>query len=156
MSIRDRLRETIRPHFDSACALVFDEVSAFCESPIEAALGAAILLGMRMTSERIDLITQDNEQSATSDIVLIPQYKWRNYRVDFALKYDGRLVFIECDGHDYHERTKEQAARDRSRDREMILAGITVLRFTGTEIYNDPAACSIQALTAAIVREAAA
>lgn len=45
-------------------------------------------------------------------------------------------VVIECDGHAYHERTKEQAAHDKQRDRYMQCAGFTVLRFTGSEIYQ--------------------
>lgn len=52
------------------------------------------------------------------------------------------LVAIECDGHDYHERTKEQAKRDKSRDRQMMALGVQTLRFTGSEIFADPTACA--------------
>jgi hypothetical protein len=65
-------------------------------------------------------------------------------RVDFLFKLIhwgdksweilGSLV-VELDGHDYHERTKEQARRDRSRDRRMTANGLTFLRFTGSEIH---------------------
>ena len=51
---------------------------------------------------------------------------------------------IECDGHDFHERTKEQAERDRSRDRWMIANGVQVIRFTGREIWRDPEECARQ------------
>lgn len=69
------------------------------------------------------------------------------YRADFFLltKTDagGWLrVAVECDGHDYHERTKAQAARDRKRDREMLAQGIHVMRFTGSEIYADADKCA--------------
>jgi very-short-patch-repair endonuclease len=47
---------------------------------------------------------------------------------------------VECDGHDFHERTKEQARRDRKRDRDLQALGYTVLRFTGSEIARDPRA----------------
>ena len=53
---------------------------------------------------------------------------------------------VECDGHDFHERTKEQAARDRSRDRELQDAGVTIYRFTGSEIHNDPIGCAWRAI----------
>lgn len=53
----------------------------------------------------------------------------------------GHCVAIECDGHDYHERTKEQAARDKSRDRTLVRDGWRVLRFTGSEIHNYPREC---------------
>lgn len=51
------------------------------------------------------------------------------------------LVVVELDGHDFHERTKEQAARDKKRDRWMQTQGIRVLRFTGSEVYADPFNC---------------
>ena len=53
---------------------------------------------------------------------------------------------IECDGHDYHERTKEQAARDKKRDRFFASKGYKVLRFTGSEIWADPEAVAEEAL----------
>lgn len=69
-----------------------------------------------------------------------------NYRADFLItvilsgKTLGRVV-IECDGHHFHERTKEQAAHDRGRDRAMTLAGYKVIRFTGSEIHRDLMKC---------------
>lgn len=71
------------------------------------------------------------------------------YQMDFALAWVGRgpqeaTVFlnVEIDGHDFHEKTKEQARRDKSRDRAMAKAGILVLRFTGAEVYADVKACT--------------
>jgi len=46
-------------------------------------------------------------------------------------------LVIEIDGHNYHERTKNQATRDRSRDRILTAAGYSVFRFTGSELYRD-------------------
>lgn len=80
------------------------------------------------------------------------------YRVDFLL---GRyaidygieggealrrlpLIVVECDGHDFHERTKEQAQRDKARDRELLMMGYRVLRFTGSEIYKDAIRCAVE------------
>lgn len=53
-----------------------------------------------------------------------------------------RKLIVECDGHDFHERTKDQAARDRSRDRSATLSGIELLRFTGSELWRDPWGCA--------------
>lgn len=68
-----------------------------------------------------------------------------SWPVDFVVSLrlgDEELkVVIECDGHDFHERTKEQAARDRSRDRELQSLGFKIFRFTGSEIWGDPLAC---------------
>lgn len=67
------------------------------------------------------------------------------YTVDFLVTRTNRLdpssakhFVVECDGHDYHERTKEQAARDRKRDRELQTRGIPILRYTGSEIWASP------------------
>lgn len=51
-------------------------------------------------------------------------------------------VVVECDGHAFHEKTKEQAARDKARDRFLMIKGWPVLRFTGSEIYKDAGTCA--------------
>jgi len=88
-------------------------------------------------------------QASRPDRILIePQAKIGSYRVDFLVRDGGqdesRSVFavIECDGHDYHERTKEQAASDKARDRYMQAKGCLALRYTGAEIWADPIACA--------------
>jgi len=64
------------------------------------------------------------------------------YRVDIALYLGGMKVGIECDGHEFHEKTKEQAKRDRQRERVLLKNGWMLMRFTGSEIYNDPLRCA--------------
>lgn len=54
-------------------------------------------------------------------------------------------LVIEIDGHKYHERTKEQARRDRSRDRGMLAIDWIPMRFTGQEVHQDAEACALQA-----------
>jgi very-short-patch-repair endonuclease/nucleoside 2-deoxyribosyltransferase len=61
----------------------------------------------------------------------------KRYRLDFLFYTDGLKLAVEIDGHDFHEKTKEQAQRDKSRDRALTGAGFTVLRYTGSEIYRD-------------------
>lgn len=69
-------------------------------------------------------------------------------RMDFAIINAEADVFlaIEVDGHDFHERTKAQAQRDRSRDRALIAAGWTVLRFTGSEVHYNASGCVAEVL----------
>lgn len=71
------------------------------------------------------------------------------YFADIAFVVDAVTpgVVIECDGHDFHERTKEQAAHDRGRDRWMQANGWSVLRFTGSEIHRDPHRCAEEAIS---------
>jgi very-short-patch-repair endonuclease len=68
-----------------------------------------------------------------------------NYRLDFAYFAEGRYsdlqikIAIECDGHNFHEKTKEQAQRDKEKDQRLQSRGWHIARFTGSEIYNNPA-----------------
>lgn len=45
---------------------------------------------------------------------------------------------IELDGHDFHERTKEQVTYRNRRDRQMTLHGWTVLHVSGSELFRAP------------------
>ena len=63
------------------------------------------------------------------------------YRVDFLItsKSMGELetaIAIELDGHEFHEKTKEQVARDNQRMRALMQSGMTVLRFSGHELMG--------------------
>ena len=61
------------------------------------------------------------------------------YRVDFLCSMIGKKqeYIIECDGHDFHEKTKEQAKYDKQRERYFVSQGYKVLRFSGSEIISD-------------------
>ena len=94
---------------------------------------------------------------------LKPQYeahsrnKEKTYYLDFAFfaeEVDG-LVYIknpsfkldiECDGHEFHEKTKEQVTHDNEREYELKMQGYDVLRFSGSQIYNQPLSCATQTL----------
>jgi very-short-patch-repair endonuclease len=116
------------------------------ESPIEAALFAYLLFASDGYNRLIWDPTPGQHPLPDWGAVLRWQDDVDGNRADFSItcccKGITKTVVVECDGHDYHERTKEQARRDRSRDRAMVSKGITVLRFTGSEIYRDPARCA--------------
>jgi hypothetical protein len=112
------------------------KVSKYTESPIETMLAVAILCQW----PDVHFLTPDAEPC--SGWSLIPQYQWERYRVDFALrKPDGTTIFIECDGKDFHS-SPDQIERDSARERLMVAAGFTVVRFTGAEINYSAAACA--------------
>ena len=71
-----------------------------------------------------------------------PQAKIGPYRVDFLISCGDIRMIVECDGHDFHEKTKEQAAKDKKRDRWFQSNGFKVMRFTGSELWRDPWACA--------------
>lgn len=56
---------------------------------------------------------------------------------DFFVNMKWSKICIYTDGHNYHERTEEQALKDRSQDRELQKFGYKVLRFTGKEVREN-------------------
>jgi very-short-patch-repair endonuclease len=60
-----------------------------------------------------------------------------DFVVSFILPSIDIDYVIEIDGHDYHEKTKEQASRDKKRDRKMQSLFNTVFRYTGSDVYTD-------------------
>lgn len=82
------------------------------------------------------------------EFFIAPQAEIAGYKADFLMWFTFDRVFagvaIECDGHAFHEKTKEQAARDKKRDREILAAGFPVARFSGSEIFKSPKGCADQ------------
>lgn len=102
---------------------------ATCESPIEERL--ALHLALALVGKKLESQHRVVTSAGT-------------YRLDFAFEIAGKKVAIECDGHEFHERTKEQAARDKSRDRALTAEGWRVMRFTGSEIWKAPERCAAE------------
>jgi very-short-patch-repair endonuclease len=96
-------------------------------------------------------------------MVICPQHSILSYRADFAMFGSGydtstglwvkaQPVAIECDGHDFHEKTKQQAMRDKKRDRAIQISGLKILRYTGAEIHADPIGCAKEAFSASATK----
>lgn len=111
------------------------------ESPIEELLFEAILMWVWVHNRGVVGIKGEFKKARYQ---ISPQQEVAGYRADFVLVDTKQHVscVIEADGHDFHERTKEQASRDRSRDREVQALGFLILRFTGSEIWADPWKCA--------------
>lgn len=80
-----------------------------------------------------------------SDFVFNVYASW-DREPDAGRKPGWDRLIVECDGHDFHERTKEQAARDRERDRDAQIAGMEIYRFTGSELWRNPLGCAGQVI----------
>ncbi len=114
-----------------------------CESPIEQ------IMALRLHEFRYSRQAHRMEFIDGLDIIEIhKQHPIKTegkkfYRVDFMIAVydkvvaDGMCFVIECDGHDFHEKTKEQAKKDKLRDRELVTDGYVVMRYTGSEIYGN-------------------
>lgn len=93
-----------------------------------------------------DALVDHLDDPFDSPLTIQPQAQIGPFRVDFLLTWVDdscavRLV-VECDGHDFHDRTKEQASRDRERDRMLLAAGFPVIRFTGSELHRGADSCA--------------
>jgi very-short-patch-repair endonuclease len=132
-----------------------------CESPIERLFLAQLLNhqwedvgrgALRSAFAELDAYGMERNTNVLAhwefEGFLIPQAKIaianRNYRLDFAFVAPFARIAVELDGHDFHERTRDQARRDKSRDRALTAAGWRVLRFTGSEVYESAARCCIE------------
>lgn len=60
---------------------------------------------------------------------------------DIATNVKEPLLGVEIDGHQWHEKTKAQAQRDKERERFLVAHGWKILRFTGSEVFNNPRKC---------------
>lgn len=122
------------------------------ESPIEGMLFAAMLwmdvdwAGMPKHYDLDIEILMSRRGLAGVDFYIWPQAEVCGYRADFLVWFrhghaTGGFI-VECDGHEFHERTKDQAAHDRKRDRALLAEGFPVMRFTGSEVFRDPIGCA--------------
>lgn len=108
-----------------------------CESPIE-----RLFLATYEFMARAHAFPEGKDLT----IRLEQQVTRGNYRLDFLCSVldpagERKYLAVELDGHDFHERTKEQAARDKKRDRMILSADIPTMRFTGSEVWGNPFAC---------------
>jgi very-short-patch-repair endonuclease len=105
-------------------------VSELCESPIEKIVNLELY--------------KLYEYFPVDECKVHPQVIIGKYVVDFLITYEipntskELMIVVECDGHEFHEKTREQVARDKERDRFMTLEGYTILRYSGREICEDP------------------
>lgn len=133
------------------------------ESPIELAMLAALYVtGIRewdlvvMEPEAGWLVGHPVRPEANYRLTIASQAQLGDYRVDFLLtgavrhyhtderghlgSYAGtteRRMVVECDGFDFHDRTRQQASHDRARDRWLQSFGVLVYRYTGGDIWSD-------------------
>jgi Protein of unknown function (DUF559) len=138
--------------------------AAVCESPIEVAMLCALTLSGYDYWDEL-LFRADKREFGTTgrhfrdpsyQLIIEPQSQLGDFRVDFLLTgrlkhfhldekgglgdfayWEERKLVLECDGFDFHDRTREKASRDRERDRSLQSLGYRVYRYTGSDIWAD-------------------
>lgn len=150
MSIQDQVIAGLQADVAAAVMEFWDsDYSQKCQSEIERSFAASVLLALTFHGTRIGASREHAKADGVGQF-LEPQFVIGDYRVDFLYGRTDhpdllKCIAIECDGHEFHDRTKEQAARDKARDRYLSARVGRVLRFTGSELYRDPMACGIEA-----------
>jgi very-short-patch-repair endonuclease len=164
---KDATQAKIDEIFEESKASIIDDLEhdfalglSSCESPIERLFMAALL--NPDTIRQFDITTRSIMRPPSRLIAhaspppmvglyIYPQIIIGDYRVDFYLslvEHDKHhALIVECDGHDFHEKTKEQARRDKARDRYLVGQGYRLIRFTGAEIFADPIGTAYESLT---------
>lgn len=122
------------------------------ESPIEFILGLALFDELsKLYSDWRCWIYSSSDFCANSQVlqqrrgvfIIVPQLNIPFVgHVDFAIfdpqiSTQNPLVVVECDGHEFHDRTPAQASEDRRRDRVLQRLGFPLLRFTGTDVMRN-------------------
>jgi len=72
--------------------------------------------------------TYDNPKNNFKEVLTV---------VDFYIEKRGVKLCVYTDGHTYHERTEEQAQRDKRIDRKLQELGFKVLRYTGKDVNEN-------------------
>ena len=103
----------------------FDDYMEKCKSPIEK-LMCAILFQTEAYFE-----VQEKIEKYTVDFI-----------IDLTVGEDCNYIVIECDGHDFHEKTKAQVTKNNERDMDLKKAGYDVIHFNGSQIFNNPMKCA--------------
>lgn len=123
------------------------------ESPIEQIFFVTLLcvLHEKNLSElfgfEVCIISQ--ESSCYGGVDLTPDFAFyvKMHFPDNSSKMEGAVfgssVIVECDGHNFHEKTKQQVSRDNRRINSIQESGTTVLRFSGSDIFNFPYQCAV-------------
>ena len=144
-------------YINKACQYM-ESLNTAIESPIEELMLYGLILAAQDEVEDIGFVVDGRrfgDSGNGADFLIIePQAKIENYRADFLLTFKsslpgfekGRQLVVECDGHNFHDKTKQQASRDKERDREMKKLGYDVFRFTGSDIWNDAFSCAKEAV----------
>ncbi len=135
MKEQDLLNEKLRQYKNK-----LTQYLDFCNSPIERIMSIQLAevemyYANMKNIEIIQIIPQN-------DIYLDNNHYIADFMIPIIFKYDNKIfecidLIIECDGHNFHEKTKEQVIKNNKRDRDLLSNGYQVLHFSGSEIFND-------------------
>lgn len=100
-----------------------------CESPAEYAM---LVLLLETAADVVSI-------AAVYQVSIEPQKKLLDgkYRADWYIETGNRRMVLEVDGFAYHS-DQDAFRRDRQRDRDLHIDGLTTTRFTAKEVFDRP------------------
>lgn len=149
-NIKEYLVDKVSTHLIALSAdteMMLEESLINCESPIEQLLSMALeelnIKNIYKFNPFIDVVEIEKQQEIICED--------KKYRVDFLIpviykNQENKCFVVECDGHEFHQKTKEQVERDNTRMRKLQKCGYEVIRFSGTEIWHRPYKCAKEIL----------
>lgn len=146
MDSSDKIREAWQAHVEVEKNHI-ERVLHLCQSPMESLMLFALLRQPYVYRLRGWEAFASDRDGALYYIQKPVTVGGTTYHLDFAVTCGDTKVAVEVDGHDFHERTKEQARKDKRRDRALTVAGWKILRFAGSEVFADAVACAWQVFT---------
>lgn len=118
-----------------------------CESPIEQILSIELknfhLENSIYFNPNLEIVGYENQREI--------ECGENKYRVDFLIpvifyKKIYRCYIVECDGYEFHQKTKEQVQNDYIRQRNIEMSGYRIIKFTGSEVFKDANNCVTEIL----------
>ena len=146
---KELLFEFISPSFpyhvnDKAIIIDFLDFAEYekCESPIEVIFCFAfdIMAAIKDIPGRLWLIPQ--KYINTEGGLYRADFWFDSYECDYGQNYKPYKLIVECDGYEYHHKTKQQVTHGNERDYDLKKAGYDILHFSGSQIFNEPFKCA--------------
>jgi hypothetical protein len=113
-----------------------------CDSPIEQIFLFVMEMYRGTHTVHFEIYPQYSVQVDKKEYIADFLIRFSDYyrALDYYPENDIEII-VECDGHDFHEKTKEQVKKNNERDLALKKAGYEVLHFSGSQIYNDYKKC---------------
>lgn len=128
------------------CSRIIDDIEndffIQCDSPIEQIFLFTMELYMCTHNVHFEIYPQYEIQTIKRKYIADFLISFGDYYIATGYYPENNVeIIVECDGHEFHEKTKEQVRKNNERDLALKKAGYDVIHFSGSQIYNDYAKC---------------
>lgn len=125
------------------CVVCFEPNHKFWVNQASDELKEIIYTNFTIFDDAINITPIENrlkDELETRKIKYKFQYPFKGYILDFFIEANGKQINVECDGKEYHS-SPDAVEHDRIRNNVMAANNMYVLRFSGSEIWNDVKSC---------------